>query len=462
MSLRPSIYDTIEVVGSDGTTADIRLASVSIDYYEDILCPTISAKIQIADASGSIKVKGTKEEVSLYDGMKLRGGERVNMVIESNSPTNKRLDFATDSPLYVRGIKNVMREESREFFELHLVSRQAAENETVFLKKRYSKEKTIKEHAIDIIRESFSSSGQLDVDDTSNTHGFIGNNMHPFEALTKLASKAVSTLGLDKSAGFFFFQTKDGFRFKSVDNLVDAAPVAEFIYTEQQFHPATFKPTPDLPSLDMKIIKYEVLENQDLVKNLKKGTYATDRRFFDPSNFLVSTPKRGRANFTGDDYATSIPNLGGDFALDSIKLSDAASDFTKLPSVILTEIVDRGTVEKENVTKEETQEIEKVYAQRRMRYNSLFTQRISILVPLNSNIRAGDTIICNFPKITNRHRVELDTESISGRYLVKELCHHFDPKGSWTSMMIVRDTYGPSKSENVASNLIRSALSILS
>lgn len=462
MSLKPSIYDTIEVVASDGRTADIRFASVSIDYYEDILCPTISAKIQIADSGGSIKLNDTNEEVSLYDGMKLRGGERVNLIIEPNSSTNQRLDFASFKPLYVRGIKNVMREESREFFELHLVSREATENEVTFLKRSFSKEKTIKDHAVDIINESFNAPGRVEVDDTSNTLGFIGNNMKPFEALTKLASKACPAISQNASAGFFFFQVRDGFKFKSIDNLVDSEPVAEYVYTEQQYTPSTFVPTPELPSLDMKIIKFEVLQNQDLVKNLKKGAYSTERRFFDPSNFLVTTPKRGRSQFTGEDYTSIVKNLGGEFALDSIKLSDAASDFTKIPSMILTETVDRGTVEKENVTKDENQQIEQIYAQRRMRYNTLFTQRISILVPLNTNISAGDSIICNFPKISNNHRVEVDTENISGKYLVKELCHHFDPRGSWTSMMIVRDTFGPSSSENVSSSLIRSALSIFS
>ena len=36
---------------------------------------------------------------------------------------------------------------------------------------------------------------------------------------------------------------------------------------------------------------------------------------------------------------------------------------------------------------------------------------------------------------------EIDTET-SGKYLIKELCHHFESKRSFTSMTLVRDTFG--------------------
>lgn len=446
MSLKPSIYDTIELVGKDNRTADIRFACVSIDYYEDILCPTVSAKIQIADSGGSIKLAGTNEEVSLYEGMKIRSGEQVRIIIEPNSASNVRLDFSSRKPLYLRKIKNLMREESREFFEMHLVSYEANKNEVSFLKKSYSRDVTISDHVRQIVAEFFPNSGELDVDQTGNKLGFIGNMMKPFEALIKLASKSAPSLSLNASAGFFFFQTKEGFKFKSIDNLANTPPVAEYFYSEKGDHPATFVSTPDLPSLDRKIVSYEIVSNQDIITNLKKGAYATDRRFFDPTNFLVTTPKRGGSQFTGDNYLKSIQTFGSQLLGETLGIVGAENDFTKLPSRILTETLDKGTVESKDVTKDETSELNKILSQRKMRYNQLFSQIITILVPLNSNISAGDSIVCNFPKITSKARVENDTEQISGKYLVKELCHHYDPQGSWTSMMIVRDTFGQSKS----------------
>lgn len=444
MSLKPSTYSTIEIVSPDGRTADVRLATVGIDYYEDILCPTVSLKLQIADAGGSIKSADGGETLSLYDGMKLRGGERMLLRIEPNSGTNIPLDFSQRA-LYIRGIKNVIRDGDKEVFEIHLISQEAAENEVTFLKKLYPEGKRISDHVEDIINESFTDPGEVDVDPTTNPLGFQGNQEHPFKMITSLASKSVSGEGLNGSAGFFFFQTAKGFSFKSIDSLISVGAVAEYFYTERNYARMTFQPSPDLPSLDQKIVRYEILQNQDIISNLKKGAYSSEKRFFDPTNFLVTTPKRGGSAFGVEKYFEVAKNLGAAFSPETLKLVGSAIDIMGTPSKIITQNIDKGTNSKGEVTQKENQEIEKIYSQRAMRYNTLFTQSMSITVPLNSNITAGSIIKVNIPQITPDSRIGNETEQISGLYMVKELCHHYDPYGSWTAMKVIRDTYGSIK-----------------
>ncbi len=72
----------------------------------------------------------------------------------------------------------------------------------------------------------------------------------------------------------------------------------------------------------------------------------------------------------------------------------------------------------------------------------MFAQSVSIQVPLNTNIHAGDLIECIFPSIGDSEMQEIDRGQLSGIYMVKELCHHYDPRTSTTSMMLIRDTYG--------------------
>jgi hypothetical protein len=76
-----------------------------------------------------------------------------------------------------------------------------------------------------------------------------------------------------------------------------------------------------------------------------------------------------------------------------------------------------------------------------MRYNLLFTQTVQMTVPLNTNLKAGDIIECNFPKVSINEKPEYDDEQ-SGLYMIKELCHHYDNENSLTSMKLVRDTFG--------------------
>ena len=76
-----------------------------------------------------------------------------------------------------------------------------------------------------------------------------------------------------------------------------------------------------------------------------------------------------------------------------------------------------------------------------MRYNIMFTQSMTIEIPNNTNLEAGDLIECNFPVVTTNETKEFDTEQ-SGLYMIKELCHHYDTEGSWTTLKLIRDTFG--------------------
>ena len=55
------------------------------------------------------------------------------------------------------------------------------------------------------------------------------------------------------------------------------------------------------------------------------------------------------------------------------------------------------------------------------RYNILFTQQVTIEIPNNTNLEAGDLIECNFPVVTTNETKEFDHMQ-SGLYMIKELC----------------------------------------
>ena len=101
----PSKYDKINLEASDQSeTVDLRLGAVSIDYYEDIFSPSITAKIVVTSSGPVVKGK------SIYQGLPLRGGERVEMKILGNTNSNPGLDFSKtpDDYLYVSGISGVV------------------------------------------------------------------------------------------------------------------------------------------------------------------------------------------------------------------------------------------------------------------------------------------------------------------------------------------------------------------
>jgi hypothetical protein len=61
---------------------------------------------------------------------------------------------------------------------------------------------------------------------------------------------------------------------------------------------------------------------------------------------------------------------------------------------------------------------------------------------LNINLKCGDIIYAQFPKMEPSNNGEVDPEQ-SGFYLIKELRHHFDPTNKMlTSIRLIRDSYG--------------------
>ncbi len=111
-----------------------------------------------------------------------------------------------------------------------------------------------------------------------------------------------------------------------------------------------------------------------------------------------------------------------------------------VPSRYITGILDIGTTDSE-VSVNDNADPAKIHSQSMMRYNTLFTQVLTMTIPLNSNLLAGDIINCDFPRIDVEKRKESD-EQQSGLYLIKKLTHYFDSKGSYTKLQVVRDTDG--------------------
>ena len=136
----------------------------------------------------------------------------------------------------------------------------------------------------------------------------------------------------------------------------------------------------------------------------------------------------------------AIANLGKDLELPKIS-DDSKKTLDDLPTRTVSQIVDVGASTK--VSKATNYAADKFQGQNIMRYNLLMAQNVSITVPCNTDLRAGDIIKCRFPKISREDKGEFDRET-SGKYLIKDLCHHFEAKRSFTSMTLVRDTFGSS------------------
>ena len=441
-AINKSVFEKFIIESSDGSrNVDISRGVIAFTYFENIFSPSITARAIVVNTGNTIKGKDGRMQ-TIFNGLPIRGGERLLIKIAGNSNINKGLDFS-DRPsryFHVGSVTNVLIDEGSETFTLNLVSRETITNETVRVGKKFPSSQKISDSVKNILKDYIKTDKNIEVDPTQNPYGFIGNMKKPFSIITWLASKSVPGKGSskDSSAGFLFYETKEGFNFRSIDNLIDEKPFRKnYVFTPGVVN------TEDR-NRDFKILRYAINRNQDLIAKLERGAFSSQRYYINPVSFKPSI-----SVFKSSDYLkkSGMSKLGSK-QIDLPRV-DEKSDKTlgELPTRIFVSMLDIGTVEEEateegwNTPSKRNADPEKINAQSMMRYNQLFTQVLEITIPLNSSLSAGNLIRCEFPQTSDTKRKEPDPET-SGLYMIKELAHYFDNQGSYSKLKLVRDSFG--------------------
>ena len=192
--------------------------------------------------------------------------------------------------------------------------------------------------------------------------------------------------------------------------------------------------------VDFKILKYSTNRNQDLINNLERGSYCTYRMYYNPLDSTFTSPQQGL--FKLSDYVERVENLGSDFSINLPPVDKKGKSLGDIPSRFMTGVLDYGTIERKdkNSLKKNADPME-YQSQAMMRYNILHTVELIMTIPLNSLLSAGDLIKCKFGKVSISKDKTIDDEQ-SGLYMIKEVVHYFESKGSYSKLKLVRDTFG--------------------
>lgn len=409
-----STYEKFEITSADGEkTVDLSTSVSEFRLYEDIFSPIITASVDII-STGNVRIgnKGNYSN-SLVSGLGIDKKESVKISIENK--VKQRIDI----DLLNNNLTNLISDNNRESFTLHLFSEEAFTNETSRVERKL-KHPTVDTSVASIITEELKSDKIYLFDPSSTRIEWMGNNKKPFTVILNLASRTLSTK-VGKSGGYVFYETRRGFNFKSIDTLVEQSPRAAY----QDISAPVDPNHPQGVDVDKKILRSSFEKTSDLARELSHGTFSSKRFVWNPLNGSITETT---IEFKPESYVGDISNLG------KKKLS-VEDDFYSQPSRYFASILDIGRSFEDTEIKFDPALVD---AQTAMRYNSLFMQVINITVPSNLDLHAGDVILCDFPSIS---KSETDQER-SGKYLIKELCHYFSQNESYTALRLVRDTYG--------------------
>ena len=436
-------YHYLMLESVDGSKRiDLTNSVQSTDYFEDILEPTVSMTLQIMT------------NINLVSELPIRGGERVAMSYETASGTftfgKEDGEGDDDNSLYVYKVSNLAAQGQSETFTLNLVSKAFISNETSRCYKKYSEDNTIDTHVKSILKDQLKISDDniSEVEKTSNRYGFYGNSKKPFHILQWLSPKSLSASGVKGTsgkdgtkngkakgtAGFLFFENKDGFNFRSIDKMVVATTTKDVGSKKKKKKKVTTYFWTSLGSVEhnklennRRILKWKLDKNIDLRKALTVGMYSNRSVFYNTRTHQVSVHNYNlkeelSTKLGGNDLSVPIDNMSRQV----VRTSDHG-----VTSLDVTKTSGRDDAD---------------MAKSFSRYNLLFTQALNILVPCNINLKVGDIIACDFPSLKQGQSTEVDHEA-SGKYLIKELRHHFAISQSTTSLKLIRDSYGFSSPE---------------
>jgi hypothetical protein len=410
-------------ITKNNKTFPLQSKVTSFDYYESLLSPNITATVSYVD-TGLVEVDqnvatydneyDTQERPgTLYNALPIVGDgfEEIKFKIASALGT---LDFSR-TPLYVNGAINPDQSSTRESVILSLVSKSAITNQQTFVKKNYSRS-TNNTQSVRLIAKNILKLDKLIANETSNKYPFIGNIKSPFDVICMIASKSAPENG---SPGFFFYETKDGHNFRAIDDLISQTPAATYFRNDVNRSSVSDN------SNDFKILSFSIIKNQNLINALKSGVYSNRRIVFNPKTFELEEKQF---------------NIGP--LKKSLGKKEAPTPQDKKHTRILFSIKDVGCLSSKAEESDEG-DVNSYQGEVQMRYNLLFTQMVKMQVPCNPNLKAGDIVKCNLEIITPGEKEQGSVDPVeSGNYMILDLCHHYDTTRSFTSMTLIRDTYG--------------------
>jgi hypothetical protein len=419
-------YNELTIFSSDGNKKiDLSSSVVNLDYYEDLLSPCVTATMIISSS------------YSIFNGLPIRGGEKVHINL---STSNGDFELIDDYALYVYKVANLITDGTTETFALHLCSREALSNETIRVNRNYKKA-TIDQHVTDILDKVLATKKykKENIEKTSNSYSFIGTLKKPFHILTWLGPKAIPSTSSGGSgtsgssgkgvAGYMFYENKDGFNFRSIETLV--SPTKSQVGSNDKENIPTYIFTQIVeagsPKNDFTILNYSLEKNTDLMKSLRVGLYSNITYTFDLYNNKF-------AKYTYKISEEVKSKLGTESVI-------APEGFSSSPTRILYRTIDSGTLDpsnKEANSGRDTTDMAKSFS----RYNLLFTQSLNMVVPCNISLRVGSIINAEFQDVSASDGGSESEKQQSGKYLIKELRHHFEGGQVVTALKLIRDSYG--------------------
>ena len=384
---------------------DITRGNPTINYYESVRSPSISMTVSFVDIDQMVSVEG------------ITGGEMIDLEVIIPDFGEKFEIKSKKQKLVLNAVRDVVTSANKQIATLEFISEESLVNETSRVNKKFTGNVTqIVKELLESEEKGIKTKKEIESDDAVNKYSFVGNLKRPFETIQWLCPKAQAS---SKNFGFLFFENRDGYHFKSVENLLKQEP--KFSYQK-----------PDRPTeTDLRLIESNLNQSNDMGINARMGMYSNRTIYVDIEN----------ETYEEDDF--DISELNPEKPLKVIET------LKEKPTRLMFRILDQGALQKGSKKEEVEKRNELAVYQNKsyIRNNLLFSQSLNISVPINPELRAGQMIEVQFPLKSEENKDTTDKfgkdkdNDISGKYLISELRHVMGGGKSSTQLNLIRDLF---------------------
>ena len=449
-STRAFKFKSVVVTDKKGEQRDITALSASFSYGEKITSPFVSGSLVVIDSAGA------------FDLIAFSGGEKVSITLTDTIKNNQTQDDVLYE-LYVWKVGNRFVQDQKQHYTLGLISREAIINEGLRVQSplQGKPEKIIDE---DLLKGVLKTSKDVFTDPSQFEIKLLPNRRRPFDIIHSITSKTVpqqkkwgtgtisansANESINGTAGYFFWESKKGFNFYSIDALCKL---------DNEDRPP-WGPYVDVPANDdyadpqFTVMRANFTSEIDVMSNLRVGKYSSLMIFFNPS-----TGQYDEYAYNLKDSYEKMEHLGSG-ELDLIPTSEI--ELSEYPTRFMSTILDHETwfagatpadpeSEAGSSAPAPFADWQKYFtAQSLSRYTSLTNQRATVVIPGNSEICAGDLVDIQLKSklpTDDRNKEPYDLES-SGVYLIDEVIHQYSrasgANGKFeTTLVLLRDAYG--------------------
>ena len=382
---------------------DIVGGNPMIDYYESLDSPTIALTVTFIDIDQVISREG------------ITGGEYIDVTVKIGGFDDFKLT-SEKHKLMLNSVRNVITETNKQVATLEFITVESIINETARVNKKYAGNVTgTVKQLLKTDTKGIQTSKNLESDEAANSYAFVGNLKRPLDTIQWLCPKAQSST---KNFGFLFFETLDGYNFKSIEKLLDQDSV-RYTHTDRPMEGS------------FKIMQNNLNQTNDIGMNLRLGMYANRTTYVDIENQNVDI-----VDFDITQLDLKKP----------VKLLDGIE---KHPTRLMLRVNDYGASQKGSKKEDTVPESELAVYQNKsyIRNNVLFSQSLQISIPINPDLRAGNVIDVRLPvkkgdgSSGESEQGDEKSNDPSGRYLISELRHLLGGGKSETQLTLIRDVF---------------------